>query len=95
MRLTLERQNGAAFEPMISPHAGLQELKRMQNFNILFILTDQQAHFGAWPTGYSLPGLEKLREAGVSFRRLRWLDMVVFGVFLGASAVSTAPSAFW
>lgn len=41
----------------------------MRSFNILFIFTDQQAYFDAWPAGYSLPGLERLQEAGVTFHR--------------------------
>lgn len=41
----------------------------MRRFNVLFIFTDQQAYFGTWPIGYSLPGLERLREAGVTFHR--------------------------
>ncbi len=39
----------------------------MQQLNILFIFTDQQAYFGTWPNGYSLPGIERLQEAGVTF----------------------------
>lgn len=39
----------------------------MKHLNILFIFTDQQAYFKKWPTGFSLPGLENLQEAGVNF----------------------------
>ena len=41
----------------------------MQHMNILFIFTDQQGYFDAWPTGYSLPGIERLRGSGVTFHR--------------------------
>ncbi len=41
----------------------------MRSLNILFIFTDQQAYFDTWPAGYSLPGLEKLQQAGVTFHR--------------------------
>lgn len=41
----------------------------MKHLNILFIFTDQQAYFKQWPTGFSLPGLERLQEAGVNFHK--------------------------
>lgn len=41
----------------------------MQPWSGLFIFTDQQSCFSPWTTGYSLPGLERLRERGVTFHR--------------------------
>ncbi len=40
-----------------------------KKYNILFILTDQERYFdpSTLPTGYSLPGRERLRNEGVSF----------------------------
>jgi len=35
--------------------------------NIVFILTDQERHFPEWPTGYELPGRQRLLESGVGF----------------------------
>jgi len=35
--------------------------------NILFILTDQERHIDRFPTGYSLPGHERLQERGTTF----------------------------
>ncbi|MDX2380928.1 MAG: sulfatase-like hydrolase/transferase [Acidimicrobiia bacterium] len=35
--------------------------------NIVFILTDQERHFASWPTGYELPGRQRLRDLGVTF----------------------------
>jgi arylsulfatase A-like enzyme len=35
--------------------------------NIVFIFTDQERYFDAWPTGMSLPGHERLAESGVAF----------------------------
>ncbi len=41
----------------------------MKPLNILFIFTDQQAYFKQWPTGFSLPGIERLQETGVNFHK--------------------------
>ncbi|PZV18933.1 MAG: sulfatase [Pseudanabaena sp.] len=41
----------------------------MKHLNILFIFTDQQAYFKKWPTGFSLPGIERLQETGVNFHK--------------------------
>jgi arylsulfatase A-like enzyme len=35
--------------------------------NIVFILTDQERHFSSWPTGYELPGRQRLSDLGVTF----------------------------
>ena len=39
--------------------------------NIVFILTDQERHFPAWPTGYELPGRQRLQDLGVTFSNHR------------------------
>jgi len=36
--------------------------------NIVFIFTDQERYFDAWPAGMSLPGHERLAESGVTFQ---------------------------
>lgn len=36
-------------------------------YNILFILTDQERKFDQYPTGMERPGLEKLKQMGVTF----------------------------
>lgn len=36
--------------------------------NIMFIFTDQERHFGSWPSGMSLPGRERIAQQGVSFQ---------------------------
>ena len=36
--------------------------------NVLFVFTDQERHIEKWPEGFALPGHERLRERGVSFR---------------------------
>ena len=35
--------------------------------NIVFVFTDQERYFDAWPAGISLPGHERLATSGVSF----------------------------
>lgn len=35
--------------------------------NVVFILTDQERYFPAWPTGFSLPGRQRLQELGTTF----------------------------
>lgn len=35
--------------------------------NILFIFTDQERYFRTWPSGFSLPGRERVQRAGVTF----------------------------
>jgi len=35
--------------------------------NIIFIVTDQERHFSSWPTGYELPGRQRLKDLGVTF----------------------------
>jgi arylsulfatase len=35
--------------------------------NILFIFTDQERYFRTWPSGFSLPGRERLEQTGVRF----------------------------
>jgi len=35
--------------------------------NILFVFTDQERYFAKWPSGFSLPGRERLQKAGVTF----------------------------
>ncbi len=35
--------------------------------NIIFIVTDQERHFSSWPTGYELPGRQRLQDLGVTF----------------------------
>ncbi len=35
--------------------------------NVLFILTDQERYFPSWPTGYELPGRQRLQELGATF----------------------------
>jgi arylsulfatase A-like enzyme len=36
--------------------------------NIIFILTDQERYLPALPTGYELPGRQRLQDLGVTFR---------------------------
>jgi arylsulfatase len=38
-----------------------------QRHNILFIFTDQERYFRHWPSGYTLPGRERLQQTGVAF----------------------------
>lgn len=35
--------------------------------NIVFIFTDQERYFRQWPSGYTLPGRERLQQTGVTF----------------------------
>src|SRR5262245_40953948 len=35
--------------------------------NILFVFTDQERYFRRWPSGYTLPGRERLQQTGVAF----------------------------
>ncbi len=37
------------------------------NFNILFIFTDQERYFRSWPSGFALPGRERMQQTGVTF----------------------------
>lgn len=39
-----------------------------KGLNILFIFTDQERYFHKWPTGFSLPGRERLQQTGVTFK---------------------------
>lgn len=36
--------------------------------NIVFVFTDQERYFRHWPSGFSLPGHERLQRSGVTFR---------------------------
>src|SRR5262245_43049324 len=38
-----------------------------QGHNILFVFTDQERYFRQWPSGYMLPGRERLQQTGVTF----------------------------
>lgn len=38
-------------------------------FNILFVFTDQERHFGRWPRGLELPGHERLERTGTYFEQ--------------------------
>jgi arylsulfatase A-like enzyme len=55
----------AETKPQMKPAAG----SNGQPYNILFILTDQERYFDpkTLPSGYSLPGRERLRREGTSF----------------------------
>lgn len=35
--------------------------------NVLFVFTDQERHFGRWPTGLDLPGHERMARSGTYF----------------------------
>ena len=39
------------------------------DFNIVFIFTDQERYFRSWPTGFNLPGRERLEQTGVRFHK--------------------------
>lgn len=51
---------GAA--PMAAPSGKLKP-----GHNILFVFTDQERYVRRWPSGYTLPGRERLQERGVAF----------------------------
>jgi arylsulfatase A-like enzyme len=57
--------SGCAPTMSAAPKAGASGLG--QGHNILFVFTDQERYFPRWPAGYTLPGRERLQQAGVTF----------------------------
>ena len=41
---------------------------RTAPYNILFVFTDQERYIDKWPAGLALPGHERLKRTGVTFR---------------------------
>lgn len=62
-----QTRNSALAEARPAAPAVIRAGSRSRTPNILFVFTDQERYFPAWPAGLQLPGHERLASSGVTF----------------------------